>query len=281
MRQNLHTVAEVGRHVLDAAHLPADMDATCRDALGRPGRLFSPTPLWARLFLAWVDALDEPLDATFLPGAVACECMIAGYDLIDAAYDQAYTSDPHSLHAQVLSSGIILLHIAQELLAQLDVPGLRRAHAATALARAGRRALVAQQQDVSLRQDLTLPSEGVVLTVLRRRSGTLVAVPCQCAALLTGAPWRIVALAGRFGQALGCAVQLEDDLADRPVDECSGRKTIPVLLAEQTPDLVDTITWVLIRRFQHEAAQALMRLPLAPPRTEALWTLLPPDLRTI
>jgi geranylgeranyl pyrophosphate synthase len=117
---------------------------------------------------------------------------------------------------------------------------------------------------------------------LRQRSGTLVAVPCLCAALLAGAPWRTVALAGRFGRALGCAAQLEDDLADRAEDARGGRTTVPVLLAHlhpAAPHLVEATTWVLIRRYLREAAQGLWRLSPDQTRTEALWALLPTDLR--
>jgi len=118
----------------------------------------------------------------------------------------------------------------------------------------------------------------VLLTVLRRRSGTLAAAPCQCAALLAGAPWRVVALAGRFGQALGCVGQLEDDLADREEDAAQGRQTLPLALAHLASgsvELGETASWVLIQRFQREALEALERLPLPPARKEILWTLFP------
>ena len=57
----------------------------CHDALSRHGRLFSAAPVWSRLFLAWIDAVAEAPRDLFLPAAVACECMAAGYDLLDAA----------------------------------------------------------------------------------------------------------------------------------------------------------------------------------------------------
>ncbi len=254
-----------------ACRLPSGVAATCEGALERPGRLFSAAPLWSRLFLAWMEALTELPRETYLPDAVACECMAAGYDLVDGLYDYAPETLADALPGDV-AAGISLLLLAQETLASLDLPAARCLRASAALARAGRRALAGQTQDYALRQ---APPAGqdVLLAVLRRRSGTLAAAPCQCAALLAGAHWPIVALASRLGQALGCAGQLEDDLADRQEDTCLGRQTIPLLLAHLSPgatELVETTSWVLIRRYQREAMAALERLPLPPARKEAI-----------
>ena len=266
-----------GHRVLCDAHLAPPVHAACRDALSRPGHLFSPSPTWARLFLAWVDALAPERRDALLPAAVACECMAAGYDLIDAVSDHAGATGMDTALNHDLPIGVTLLLLAQETLAALDPPGAR---AAALLARAGRRALAGQIQDQELRRQPTA-TQDAALDVLRRRSGTLVAAPCQCAAVLAGAPWRVVALAGRFGAALGCATQLEDDLADRVDDARGGRQTIPTILMRlypDDPDLADATAWVLMQRFLAEAARVLIRLSLYID-TEPLWTLLPAELR--
>jgi len=268
------TPDEASTQVLDTAHLPAPVARTCHDALRRHGRLCSPTPAWLRVFLAWSAALAEAPRALFLPAAVACECMAAGYDLLDAA--TASPPDPSALAA----SGA-LLGVSQDLLLTLHVPAARRGRARAALHRAGHRARAAQEQDRALRQ-MPMPALEVVLGLLHRRSGTLVAATCQCAALLAGASWWTVAGAGRFGMALGCAAQLEDDLADLAEDSRSGRKTLPALLTQLHPDdpeIVVTTTWVLIQQYLQEAANVLARLHRENPRTETLWSLLPTDLR--
>ncbi len=276
---------DLGLGLLRGARLPDPVHDTCLAALRRPGRLFSANAVWSRLFLAWVEALTGPPAAAFLQAAMACECMAAGYDLVDALHDDdklggaTTASLPHALPA-----GTALLLLAQELLARLDLPAERRVLAVAAFARAGRRACRGQLADDALRANpAPLPDDA--LAVIRWRSGALAAAPCQCAALLAGAPWRVVALAGRFGQALGCAAQLEDDLADRTEDARGGRATVPLLLAQlypTEPDLVEAMTWVLVQGFLHDAAEALARLALlspAYPRTGALWTFLPSDLR--
>ena len=179
-----------------------------------------------------------------------------------------------------LPAGVALLQLAQEAVLRLDLPLERRAQTGTALARASRRVFTAQAGDYALRRQPRATQDDI-LAVLRHRSGALGAAPCHCAALLTGAPWRTVALAGRFGRALGCAAQLEDDLADRVDDLRSGRQTVPTMLAQlypAAPELVEATTWVLIQRYLQEAAQAVQRLPTHV-RTEPLWAFLPPAMR--
>jgi hypothetical protein len=64
---------------------------------------------------------------------------------------------PHALPA-----GICVLLLAQELLARLDLPAERRLRAATALARAGRRARAGHAQDLALRQAPTAAPDAVL-----------------------------------------------------------------------------------------------------------------------
>lgn len=282
---NMSTVDEVGRQILKDAHLSTQLHDTCLEALSKPGRLFSALPVWSGLFMSWVKALAPPPHAAFLPAAVAYEYMVAGYDLLDDVYDQETYDLGGSVRSSNLATSYTLLMLTQEVIARLEVPAEYRASTGANLGRAGRRAIAAQQQDYALRQDSSPESDDVLLKMLERRSGTLAAAPCQGAALLAGASLRLVALAGRFGRALGCAAQLEDDLADRTEDERGGRRTIPTRLARaypDSPDLVEATTRVLIHRYLLIAARALERLPApydAKDRTEALWKLLPPDIR--
>lgn len=269
----MSTVSAIGRHLLWSAHLAPDIHATCMEALTRPGRLHSANPAWSRLFLAWTSALDEPPHEQFLTAAVACEFMAAGYDLLDDVYD--HVGDVTAL-TRALPAGTTLLLLAQQTMAGLDAPEARRRRACAALARAHRRFCVGQVRDYALRSQ-PIAAQDDVLVVMRQRSGGLVAAPCQCASLLAGAPWRIVGLAGRFGRALGCAAQLEDDLADCTDDLQTHRKTIPTILAQGHPgasELVEATTWVLMQHFLQEAAGVLRRLPTSV-RMDHLWTLLP------
>jgi len=262
-------VSDIGHRTLREASLSRVVDMTCRAALAQPGHLFSASPLWSRLFLAWVEALAAPPYDAFLPAAVACEFMAAGYDLLDAVTDRDLSLEEH---ACTLAASDALLRLSHELLVDLDLPHARCVRAAAALARTGLLAEAGHARDIDLRRQPAV-SQDAVLAVLRLRSGTLVATPCQLAALLGGAPWRAVAVAGRFGDALGRAAQLEDDLADMAEDERDGCKTVPLLLAQLHPDapeVTEATTWVLIRRFQRAAARMLTHPSIDQTRTEAL-----------
>ncbi len=266
-------LSEVSDQILHTAALPTTVASACQVALSRHGRLFSATPAWADLFLAWIAAVADVPHDLFLSAAVACEYMAAGYDLLDAAA-------PGEPDLTTRAASDALLRLSQDLLLGLGVRADCRLRASAVLRRAGDRALVAQHQDTALRR-MPSASPEVVLSILRRRSGTLVAATCQCATLLADAPWRTVGLAGRFGMALGCAAQLEDDMADREEDVASGRKTLAVLLTHlhpTAPELVVATMWALIHHYLYEAARALTRLP-HDRRTEALWMLLPTTLR--
>ncbi len=89
VEQAVPAVATCAGLALRRARLPAAVEATARAALARPGHVLGAlaAPRWARLFLTWIDALvGAPLDP-YLPGAVACDWMAAGYDLLDRVYD--------------------------------------------------------------------------------------------------------------------------------------------------------------------------------------------------
>lgn len=279
----LPAVVAAGDRALRAARLPSPVEASARAALSRRGHLFGDAPRWARLFLTWAEALAPTSVDILTPAAVACEFMAAGYDLLDQAHDRAcaHPEMAEMVLEETLPTGVSLLLLAQELLADVDVAATQRVAVGRAFARAGRRAFAGQVADHALRARPDT-DHAAALDVLRWRSGSLVAAPCQCAALLVGAHWRAVTLAGRFGHALSCAAQLEDDLADRAEDALTGRQTLPLLLARRhaaDPALVEAAVWVLHRRFLALAADAIEQLSRQHAFSEVLWTLLPADPR--
>lgn len=289
----LQEARNLGQAALQRAHLPPDVMACMISALRRPGRLLSSTPAATELFLRWQTALRLPVGPVWLRGAVASEFLLTGYDVLDELYDCSPvpavsdgtfgTTRLRSEHLHVtLPAGTLLLQQAQELLASLNVPAERRAKAVTLFVRAGRRAFTSHLQDVALRQTPVCVEDDrlmLIQQILVRRSGSLIGAISQCAALLAGASWRIIGHAGGFGRALGCAGQLQDDLADLAEDQLSGRQTVPVLLAHlypETPIVVETTTRVLIHLYFLDAAshlKSLARASLCTP--EPLWTLLP------
>ncbi len=230
------------------------------------------------MFVGWLEALAPEQLNRLYPAAVAGDCMIAGYDLLDAIYDQ---HDPQRTRAVLVPAGLSLLHLAQEFMLQVDAPAERRAVAARALAHGGRRAWPGHLQDYARRGGAAADPAALLLTV-RQRSGSLVAAFCSAAALIAGGSWRAMGLAARFGRAFAVAAQLEDDLDDRHDDAGIGRQTLPILIGMQAEDaVVEATTWVLIRRSLLECASVLKHVEQlgTPGSTDHLWSLLPPELR--
>ena len=279
-----------GRQALTSASLAKGALQACDTALSRPGRLYSAFPIASRLFLGWSAALLPAVPTTWLPAAVACEFVLAACDLVDRHTDGNFATDREERSALQkqgweLPAGISLFLLAHELLSEVETSRARTLTAMHTVGRISRRALAAHHRDGVLRAYPAARPEDA-LTVLRWRSGELFALPCVCAAILAGTSSRSVVLARRFGRALGCAGQLEDDLADRRDDARSGRKTLPLLLPEVADDdgeLADAATSVLVHRFLEDAASALRQLPPlvypSPCNCEALWSFLPEELR--
>lgn len=286
----LEATRALGRRALASASLSRDALCACDTALSRPGRLFSASPIASRLFLGWSVALLPVVSPSWLHAAVACEFALVGCDLIDRHTDgvcigRGAERPIASEQEWALPAGTSLLLLAQELLSAVETAGERSLAALRVVGRMSRRALAAHHWDSVLRMRPEARPEDA-LKILRWRSGELIALPCVCAAILAGARSPIVALARRFGRALGCAGQLEDDLADRADDAMSGRKTLPLLLGEigaGDRELAEVATTVLTHRFLEDAATALRSLPPlvspSPCNSEALWSLLPVELR--
>lgn len=162
-------VCVVGRSALTVTHFPNDLLSRCETALSRSGRLFSPTPIASRLFLAWSRALLPRISPAWLPAVAACEFVFAGCDLIDQHTDALFASNVQDWNkangqieqskqamrpAQIVafSAGVSLLLLAQELMSGLDAPEERRVPAAHILSRMSRHALAAHHYGSILRR---------------------------------------------------------------------------------------------------------------------------------
>ncbi len=126
VEQAVPAVAACADLALRRARLPAAVEATARAALARPGHVLGApsVPRWARLFLTWIDALTGAPLTPYFPGAVACDCIAAGYDLLDQVYDSP-PEERDNMPADTLPAALSLLMLAQELLASLATGGRR------------------------------------------------------------------------------------------------------------------------------------------------------------
>jgi hypothetical protein len=278
-------LAAQAHRVVAVLPLPMAVAPRCRDALSRYGRALSPHPTALKLFLAWITAVGTLPNDQALVAGIAADCYLAGYDLLDAVYDQ---DDLSLARAELLPAAHTLLPLAQDLIGTLQVPAERRLIAMRALSHAGRRAFAGHLQDHHLRQinPALATDANQLLWVARQRSGSLLAGSCAAAAALAGGDWRCVGLAARFGRCFAVAAQLEDDLDDLDEDSRTGRRTIATAVQRawdqagaRDREVVRRTLWVLVRASLREAAAALHRLPGPASRQEDLWAMLPTDLR--
>lgn len=178
------------------------------------------------LALAGAEAAGRPSEAA-LPMAAAVE-LVHTYSLIHddlpCMDDDAERRGRPTVHvvfgeAVAVLAGDALLTLAFEVLAGGDGAPERRLAAVGELARAaGSRHLVGGQAD-----DLALPmeeaSEGAVSSIHRRKTAALMAASAAGGALLAGADPEAVARLRSFGEKVGLAFQIADDLLDASRDE--------------------------------------------------------------
>jgi geranylgeranyl diphosphate synthase, type I len=177
-----------------------------------------------------------------IPGAVAVE-LVHNFSLV---HDDVMDGDTERRHRptvwavwgtnSAILTGDALLALAQEVL--LDSVSPHRAAAARLLAEATRHLIRGQVMDVAFerRHDVTVEE---CLDMVSGKTGALLSASATIGAVLAGAPDHVVAALRIFGEQLGYAFQLVDDLlgiwgdpaiTGKPVfsDLRSHKKTLPV-----------------------------------------------------
>lgn len=175
---------------------------------------------------------------TALPVAVALEC-IHTYSLI---HDDLPAMDNDDLRrgkptshkvfgeAVAILAGDALLTLAFEILS--DPRSMRTFPAATILAIIGQLSRAAGSRNLIGGQVLDITSEGrivdaqVVDRIIRKKTGALIEASVICGALVADASPQQVELFRRYGQNLGAAFQIRDDLLDVEGDPDKLGKTV-------------------------------------------------------
>lgn len=182
---------------------------------------------------------------TALPGAVATELVhdfsLLHDDLMDGDQQRRHRPTAWTVFgpAQALLAGDALLSLAFELL--LEVEGAPGRRAQELLSTAVRRLVDGQADDLDLerRADIDVPG---YLAMAGGKTAALLSCACAIGPALAGAPEGTVAGLGAFGEHLGLAFQLVDDLlglwgapdrTGKPVlsDLRSRKKAAPVVFA--------------------------------------------------
>jgi len=146
--------------------------------------------------------------------------------------------------AEAILAGDALLTLAFEVLATLPsggVPAARRAEAVALIARrAGHSGMVGGQL-ADLEAERKPPVEAPLQWIHQHKTGALIAASVELGALHAGATAEDRAAMARYGDAVGLAFQITDDVLDRTAsaealgktpgkDEKSGKATYPALL---------------------------------------------------
>jgi heptaprenyl diphosphate synthase len=189
----------------------------------------------------------DPTDPRLIPGAVAIELVHAATlyhdDVIDEADSRHGVPSVNTRWSNTVAilTGDYLFARASEISSDLG------AEVIALLARTIATLCDGQIREVEASGNVGHTVEAY-LEIIRRKTGALIATSCRMGGILSGAPAEHVALLEAYGEALGTAFQLSDDIMDitssaeelgkEPgVDMREGVYTLPVLLAlREGPD---------------------------------------------
>ena len=166
------------------------------------------------LALLSAQAVGAPAE-TALPGAVAVELVhnfsLLHDDLMDGDQERRHRRTVWALWgpASAILTGDALLALAQEVLLDSGLP--TAAAAARLLARTTRGLIRGQVQDLSFEQRTQVSVEEC-LDMAGGKTGALLSASCAIGAVLAGAPDATVDRLALFGDQLGLAFQLTDDV---------------------------------------------------------------------
>ncbi|MGW2778688.1 polyprenyl synthetase family protein [Streptomyces olivaceoviridis] len=224
------------------------LELACLDALFPPGKFLRPV-----LCVESAKAVGGTADQV-LAFAAGLECLHVASLVHDDIVDQdpvrrgrASTVEQYGLaEALVAGDGLSMAGIAALLSAG---PAERVVRAARVTVEALRHMCQGLMRETEIRGDLTC-GVPTALSIMRAKTAALTGAACQAGAILAGAaPWQHQALR-RYGEQLGMAFQIRDDLLPYTAeDQVTGKTatsdvanlqpTLPVLLAYEAADEAD------------------------------------------
>jgi geranylgeranyl pyrophosphate synthase len=242
---------DVERALEKAVVADSDMLAeTARYLLAAGGKRFRP------MLVLLAGYFGDPTDPRLIPGAVAIELVHAATLYHDDVIDEAeYRHGVPSVNSRwtntvAILTGDYLFARASEISAELgtDVISL--------LSRTIARLCDGQIREVEAAGNVE-QTEDAYLEVIRRKTGALIATSCRLGGMLSDASADLLDVLEAFGEALGMAFQLSDDVMDvtssqvelgkEPgVDIKEGVYTLPVLLALRRGDRREELAALLL-----------------------------------
>jgi geranylgeranyl diphosphate synthase type I len=224
------------------------LELACLDALFPPGKLLRPV-----LCMESARAVGGTADQV-LAFAAGIECLHVASLIHDDIVDQdpvrrgrASTAEQYGLaEALVAGDGLSMAGVAALL---SSGPAERVLQAARVTVEALRRMCQGIMRETEIRGDLTC-GVPAVLDIMRAKTAALTGAACQAGAILTGATSQQHQALRRYGEQLGLAFQIRDDLLPYTAeDQTTGKTatsdianlqpTLPVLLAYEAADETD------------------------------------------
>ncbi len=235
------------RRELDGMRTPEPLGAAIRHALLGPGKRLRP-----RVVLAAAEAVDRPAS----PGALSFACaveMVHAYSLVHddlpAMDDDDRRRGRPTVHrafdeATAILAGDALLTQAFAVIGRAPaVPTARRAQAVVVLAEAAGAAGMVGGQVLDLAAEgrfverLGIPATDPdsLLEMARRKTGALFGAAAVLGGIAAGARGRDLQSLRAYGETLGLAFQIADDLVDAATgrDVAQGKATFPAVLGEE------------------------------------------------
>jgi geranylgeranyl pyrophosphate synthase len=171
-----------------------------------------------------------------LPLAVSLTVLYVGMDLWDSVMDRELGREWHYIRPEEVSlaAAALIGGIAPLALCEINAPPATIVAIQSALARAFTTIAAGQQRDLALTDGDHATAEAAIAAT-DGKSGAVVGLFAETAALLAGAPRKAVVAYSEMGHALGMAAQLRSDLYDifgdpNGKDLPNGARTLPVAL---------------------------------------------------
>lgn len=167
-------------------------------------------------------------EAPALRAAAAVECVHCYsliHDDLPAMDDDDLRRGRPTVHvafdeATAILAGDALLTLAFDIIAapETELKDHRKSELVLALARASGIGGMAGGQAFDLAAEIRSPSEAGIITLQAMKTGALIRFSCEAGAILAGASAQDRETMKRFGEAIGLAFQLADDLLDATAD---------------------------------------------------------------
>ncbi|MAY62866.1 MAG: farnesyl-diphosphate synthase [Rhizobiales bacterium] len=206
----------------DAAPWPEKLAAAMRHGALNGGKRLRPF-----LVLETARMLGgDPKAAMYAAAALECiHCYSLIHDDLPAMDDDDMRRGQPTVHiafdeATAILAGDALLTFAFELLADADNPATPnvKLQLVRRLATASGAGGMVGGQLLDLAAETTSPTEAEIMTMQAMKTGALLRFACEAGAIVAGADGETVSRMRHFGEAVGSAFQLADDLLDATAD---------------------------------------------------------------